>query len=57
MSQPVTAPHVRYDYDAFRKLAPEAYAALVALGQAVDHSGLDKALTELVKLRTSQING
>jgi AhpD family alkylhydroperoxidase len=49
--------HVRFDYEAFRKLAPGAHAALLALGKAVDESGLDKAITELVKLRASQING
>ncbi|MES2402293.1 MAG: carboxymuconolactone decarboxylase family protein [Pseudomonadota bacterium] len=32
-------------------------AALLALGKAVDDSGLEKTLTELVKLRVSQING
>ncbi len=49
--------HPRVDYQAFGKLAPEAYAALLGLGKAVDDSGLDKHLTELVKLRVSQING
>jgi AhpD family alkylhydroperoxidase len=32
-------------------------AALKLLGQAVDDSGLDKQLTELLKLRASQLNG
>lgn len=49
--------HPRVDYQTFGKLAPEAYAALLGLGKAVDDSGLDKHLTELVKLRVSQING
>jgi AhpD family alkylhydroperoxidase len=44
-------------YEAFRELAPAAYATLIALGKAVDDAGLDKGLTELVKLRVSQING
>jgi AhpD family alkylhydroperoxidase len=44
-------------YEMFRELAPAAYAALLALGKAVDEAGLDKRLTELVKLRVSQING
>jgi len=43
-------------YEDFQRLAPAAYAALLALGKAVDDSGLDKGLTELVKLRVSQIN-
>ena len=53
----MTSDHVRYSYEAFKTLAPEAYAALLALGKSVDDSGLDKKLTELVKLRVSQING
>jgi AhpD family alkylhydroperoxidase len=40
----------------FREAAP-AYSALLALGKSVDESGLPKVLTELVKLRASQING
>jgi AhpD family alkylhydroperoxidase len=47
----------RVDYQAFAKLAPEVHAALLSLGKAADDSGLDKELTELVKLRASQING
>ena len=53
----MSSANVRVVYETFRKLAPEAYAALLALAKAVDDSGLDKALTELVKLRASQING
>ena len=49
--------HSRVTYQAFGEVAPAAYAALVALGKAVDDHGLDKSLTELVKLRVSQING
>jgi AhpD family alkylhydroperoxidase len=41
----------------FYRHAPAARDALVALGKAVDASGLEKSLTELVKLRVSQING
>jgi AhpD family alkylhydroperoxidase len=41
----------------FYKIAPDARDALIALGKAVDASGLPKELTELVKLRVSQING
>ncbi|MBA5688012.1 carboxymuconolactone decarboxylase family protein [Rugamonas apoptosis] len=47
----------RLDYASFSQLAPAAGAALRALGQAVDDSGLDKSLTELLKLRASQLNG
>lgn len=51
-------PHLaRLDYEPFNQLAPAVGAALRALGKAVDDSGLDKALTELVKLRASQLNG
>jgi len=41
----------------FYETAPEARNALLALGKAVDASGLEKELTELVKLRVSQMNG
>jgi AhpD family alkylhydroperoxidase len=41
----------------FEKIAPEARAALSALSKAVGDSGLDKGLTELVKIRASQVNG
>ncbi len=47
----------RMDGPEHYKLAPAANAALIALGKAVDDSGLEKTLTELVKLRVSQING
>ncbi len=46
----------RLTYAAFEKAAPAAKAALLAMGKAVEDSGLDKALVELVKLRVSQIN-
>ena len=44
-------------YDQFRKEYREAQDALVSLGKFVDGRGLEKELTELVKLRISQING
>ncbi len=47
--------HARLDYEHFAKTA--AAAALLTLGKAVDESGLAKELTELIKLRASQING
>src|SRR6185437_14941389 len=46
----------RLTYDAFAKAAPAAHAALLAMGKAVDESGLDKSIVELAKLRVSQIN-
>ncbi|MEB0137832.1 MULTISPECIES: carboxymuconolactone decarboxylase family protein [unclassified Undibacterium] len=50
---PTTA---RISYEEFIRLAPDAYAALAAQGKAVDASGLEKSLTELLKIRASQIN-
>lgn len=47
----------RIDWAEYGKVAPKTVAALRALGQAVDESGLDKNLTELIKLRASQLNG
>ena len=49
MSSPLT-------YDAFRKIAPAAHDALLAMGKSADESGVDKQIIELVKLRVSQIN-
>ncbi|MGO4376855.1 carboxymuconolactone decarboxylase family protein [Pseudoduganella sp. RAF53_2] len=37
--------------------SPEAMKAMMALEKAVNSLGLEKPLVELVKLRTSQING
>jgi AhpD family alkylhydroperoxidase len=47
----------RVSMEDFASRAPAVPAALRRLGEAIDASGLDKALTELVKLRASQING
>jgi AhpD family alkylhydroperoxidase len=47
----------RIDYTRYGQLAPEITGALIAMGKAVEASGLEKSLTELVKLRISQING
>jgi AhpD family alkylhydroperoxidase len=47
----------RVSYEDFVKAAPGAYSGLGALSKSVDESGLDKSLTEFVKLRASQING
>jgi AhpD family alkylhydroperoxidase len=46
----------RLTYDAFRKIAPAAHDALLAMGKSADESGIDKQVIELVKLRVSQIN-
>jgi alkylhydroperoxidase family enzyme len=46
----------RMEFAEFDKAAPEARAALSALSKAVGDSGLDKGLTELIKIRASQIN-
>ena len=56
-SQQVSSHAARLTFQGFAKAAPGSYAALIALGKSVDESGLDKTLTELVKLRASQING
>jgi AhpD family alkylhydroperoxidase len=39
------------------KVAPEAYKAMMALSVYVQSTGLDHRLMELIKIRTSQING
>jgi AhpD family alkylhydroperoxidase len=45
---------MRLDYN---KLAPDAVKAILALENYVNKSGLEKSLLELIKLRSSQING
>jgi AhpD family alkylhydroperoxidase len=47
----------RLSYQDFRNQAPEAYAALLTLSKAAGAAGLDKSISELAKLRASQING
>src|SRR5665213_1326069 len=49
--------HARSDYEDFKKLAPDAYEVVAALGQAAAKAGIDRQLLELIKLRASQING
>jgi AhpD family alkylhydroperoxidase len=49
--------HARGEYKDFQTQAPEAYDAVLALGQVAAKAGLDKQLLELIKLRASQING
>ncbi|MBI5424290.1 MAG: carboxymuconolactone decarboxylase family protein [Opitutae bacterium] len=50
-SAPAPAPRVNY-----RRVSPGAFAAMLALQQVVNQSGLEHSLLELVKLRASQIN-
>ncbi|WP_454732322.1 MULTISPECIES: carboxymuconolactone decarboxylase family protein [Cupriavidus] len=49
--------HSRMEFTDFTGIAPGVAAALRALTKAVDDAGLEKPLTELLKLRASQING
>jgi AhpD family alkylhydroperoxidase len=49
--------HARSEYEDFKRIAPDAYELVLALGQVAAKAGLDKQLLELVKLRASQING
>jgi AhpD family alkylhydroperoxidase len=44
----------RLDY---AKVAPEAYKAMLALETYIRRSGLEPQLLELIKIRSSQING
>lgn len=45
---------IRIDYP---RAAPDAFKAMLALETAVQRSGLEHSLIELVKMRVSQING
>jgi AhpD family alkylhydroperoxidase len=49
--------HARSEYDDYRGLAPDAFEIISSLGKAAAKAGIDKQLLELIKLRTSQING
>ena len=49
--------HARSEYKDFMSLTPDAYDAVLALGQVAAKAGMDKQLLELIKLRASQING
>jgi AhpD family alkylhydroperoxidase len=51
------ATEARIEFAEFIRIAPDARAALSALSKAVDDSGLEKSLVELIKIRASQING
>ena len=45
------------NYPTFVRLMPAAHAALLALSKVVHEAGFDPLLTELVKIRVSQMNG
>jgi AhpD family alkylhydroperoxidase len=47
----------RMEFAGFSKTAAGVTAALSAISKSVDDSGLEKTLTELVKIRASQVNG
>jgi AhpD family alkylhydroperoxidase len=47
----------RVEYNKFLAIAQDANDALMAVGNTVHASGLDKRLNELTKVRASQING
>lgn len=57
MGMTMAPTEVGFSYEHFQKTAPTALTALLAMGKSVDESGLEKTLTELVKIRVSQING
>lgn len=46
----------RSDRSSFEQAAPEIVRALGMLEKAVENSGLDKKLIEMIKIRASQIN-
>ncbi|WP_321449359.1 carboxymuconolactone decarboxylase family protein [uncultured Cohaesibacter sp.] len=46
-----------FSYIDFQRQAPAAHDALIAMSKSVDASGLEKSLTELAKIRISQMNG
>ena len=43
--------------DIYKYLTSDAAQAMLKLGKAVEHSGLERSMLELVKIRGSQING
>jgi AhpD family alkylhydroperoxidase len=43
--------------DVYKYLTSDAAQAMLSLGKAVEASGLERSLLELVKVRASQING
>ena len=57
MSRAASSTAPRISWQAFDLAVPGAVAALRSLGQAVEATGLEKRLIELLKVRVSQING
>src|SRR6201987_5706313 len=47
----------RSEYEDLKKIAPDVYDAVFALGQLAGRGRLDKQMLVLIKLRASQING
>ncbi|HMV42485.1 MAG TPA: carboxymuconolactone decarboxylase family protein [Leptospiraceae bacterium] len=45
------------EFQKFNSIAPNIVKALRDMTQSVDATGLEKTLTELIKIRVSQING
>src|ERR1044072_8466122 len=43
--------------DVYKYLKSDPFQAMLSLGKAVEASGLERSLLELVKVRASQING
>jgi len=48
---------MKIDWHAFMQTAPAVVTTLRALNQVIADSGLEKPLTELLKVRASQLNG
>lgn len=49
--------NARIDYPTFNKVAVKARDGLLVMGRVAAESGLDRELSELIKLRVSQLNG
>ncbi|MDF0606542.1 carboxymuconolactone decarboxylase family protein [Neisseriaceae bacterium TC5R-5] len=47
----------RVNWPAFEKNAADVLVAMDMLGKAIDNSGLDGSLLELMRIRVSQLNG
>lgn len=47
----------RFNWDQVQQAVPDVVNGLRSAGVAIDHSGLDRMLIEMVKVRASQING
>ena len=49
--------NARMEYTGLTRIAPAVVTVLTVISKAVSDSGLDQALTELIEIRASQING